>query len=75
MKIYVKQTGTYGMDEKLYLTLFFGMWLFIHVLDTHLLYIKTRTTRTPSFWGYPPPPHDYPHYWVILDPKSKKNSI
>ena len=19
----------------------------------------------------PPPPHDYPHYWVILDPKSK----
>ena len=24
---------------------------------------KTRTTRTP--------PHDYPHYWVILDPKSK----
>ena len=35
--------------------------------------IKTRTTRTPTFWGYPPPPHDYPHYWVILDPKSKNN--
>ena len=32
----------------------------------------TRITRTPAFWGYPPPPHDYPHYWVILDPKSKK---
>ena len=32
----------------------------------------TRTTRTPAFWGYPPPPHDYPHYWVIMDPKSKK---
>ena len=29
----------------------------------------TRTTRTPAFWGYPPLPHDYPHYWVI---KSKK---
>ena len=24
----------------------------------------TRTTRTPAFWGYPPPPHDYPHYWI-----------
>ena len=32
----------------------------------------TRTTRTPAFWGYPPPPHDYPDYWVILDPKSKR---
>ena len=26
----------------------------------------------PVFWGYPPLPHDYPHYWVLLDPKSKK---
>ena len=34
--------------------------------------IKTRTIRTPAFWGYPPPPHDYPHYWVMLDPKSKQ---
>ena len=25
----------------------------------------TRTTRTPAFWGYPPPPHDYPHYWPV----------
>ena len=31
---------------------------------------KIRTTRTPVFWGFPPPPHDYPFYWVILDPKS-----
>ena len=22
---------------------------------------QTRTTRTPAFWEYPPPPHDYPH--------------
>ena len=29
------------------------------------------TTRTPAFWGYPLPPHDYPYYWVIFDPKSK----
>ena len=32
---------------------------------------QTRTTRTPAFWGYPQPSHDYPHYWVMLDPKSK----
>ena len=39
---------------------------------------STRTTRTPAFWGYTPPPHDYPHYWVILDPwfsKSRSNDL
>ena len=35
----------------------------------------TRTTRTPAFWGYPPPPHDYPYHWVILDPKSKDDQV
>ena len=35
----------------------------------------TRTTRTPAFWGYPPPPHDYPFYWVILDPKSEEDKV
>ena len=35
----------------------------------------TRTTRTPAFWGYPPPPHDYPYHWVILDPKSKEDNV
>ena len=34
---------------------------------------KTRTTRTPGFWGYPLPPHDYPYHWVILDPKSRQS--
>ena len=29
----------------------------------------------PSFCGYPPPSHDYPHYWVILDPKSKEDKV
>ena len=38
-------------------------------------YISTRTTRMPAFWGYPPLPHDYPYYWVILDPKSKKDKV
>ena len=32
----------------------------------------TRATRTPAFWGYAPPPHDYPHYWVKLDAKSNQ---
>ena len=45
----------------------------------------TRTTRTPAFWGYPPPPRDYPYNWpvrfesqvhtidqFISDPKSKE---
>ena len=36
---------------------------------------KTRTTRTPAFWGYPPPPHDYPYHWIILDPKSKDDKV
>ena len=27
------------------------------------------------FWGYPPPPHDYPFNWVILDPKSKDDKV
>ena len=35
----------------------------------------TRTTRTPAFWGYPPPPHDYPHYWIMLGPKSKQGQM
>ena len=29
----------------------------------------------PAFWGYPPPPHDYPYHWVILDPKSKEDKV
>ena len=37
--------------------------------------IETRTTRTPAFWGYPPPPNDYPYHWVILDPKSKEDKV
>ena len=36
---------------------------------------KTRTTRTPAFWGYPQPPHDYPCHWVISDPKSKEDKV
>ena len=38
-------------------------------------YITTRTIRMPVFWGYPPPPHDYQYYWVILDPKSKYDKV
>ena len=28
-----------------------------------------------AFWGYPPPPHYYPYYWFILDPKSKQDKV
>ena len=35
----------------------------------------TRTTRMPAFWVYPPPPHDYPYYWVILDPESNEDKV
>ena len=34
---------------------------------------KTTTTRTPAFWGYPPPPHDYPHFescWIPSENRS-----
>ena len=41
----------------------------------HTAVLKTRTTRTPVFWGYPPPPHDYPYHWVILDPKPKEDKV
>ena len=30
---------------------------------------------TPAFWGYPPPPNDYPYSWFILDPKSKEDKV
>ena len=35
----------------------------------------TRTYRTPAFWGYSPPPHDYPYYWVLLDPRWKEDKV
>ena len=31
----------------------------------HWCLVTTRTTRTPGFWGYPKPPHDYPYYWAV----------
>ena len=36
---------------------------------------KTRSARTPTFWEYPPPPHDYPYHWFISDPKSKDDKV
>ena len=46
----------------------------VHALHC-FLHRKTRTTRVPAFWGYPLLPHDYPYYWVILDPKSKQDKV
>ena len=47
------------------------------IIDFYLnpLAVTTRTPRMPAFWGYPLPPHDYPYYWVILDPKSKADKV
>ena len=36
---------------------------------------KQFKTRTPAFWGYPQPPHDYSYYWFILDHKSKEDKV
>ena len=38
--------------------------------DHSLQLLRFIQTRTPAFWGYPPPPHDYPHYWI---PSQKNN--
>ena len=29
-----------------------------------VMLVINRSTRTPAFWGYLPPPHDYAHNWV-----------
>ena len=58
-------------------------WVFFkktHVLHSLVWHMAcclkhTRTTRTPAFWGYPPPPHDYPYHLIILDPKSKEDKV
>ena len=45
------------------------------ILQEMLQFAKqSRTTRTPAFWGYPLS-HDYPYYWVILDPKSEEDKV
>ena len=33
---------------------------------------RLRSEDTPP---PPPPPHDYPYYWVILDPKSEEDKV
>ena len=58
--------------------MFCTMWCFsilVWQFSTQSLLETTRTTRTPAFWGYPPPPHDYPYYWFILNPKSKQDKV
>ena len=52
-----------------------SVWLLQCTLSCLLGVVSTITTRTPAFWGYPPPPHDYPYHWVILDPKSKEDKV
>ena len=54
--------------------------IFINLLNHLLIYFilalyQTRTTRRLAFWGYPPPLHDYPYYWFILDTNSKQDKV
>ena len=35
-----------------------------------LEHLRSEDTPPP-----PPPPHDYPYYWLILDPKSKEDKV
>ena len=37
----------------------------INSLALLIMQSHTRTTWTPPFWEYPPPPHDYPYYWFM----------
>ena len=47
------------------------LWILLILSTRHNL----QGTRTPVFWGYSPPPNDYPYSWVILDPKSKEDTV
>ena len=61
--------------EHKYTFTFFVSFLHIDTRQVVEIHSQTRTTRTPAFWGYLPPPHDYPYHWVILDPKSKEDKV
>ena len=46
----------------------FTFWILSHGQIYTVIWTSletTRTTRMPVFWGYPPPPHDYPYYWSV----------
>ena len=36
---------------------------------------KLQQLECLRFEDTPPPPHDYPQYWAMLDPKSKQGKI
>ena len=72
-------TGLVRTTWNWYINLMFSYWYHKHSSTELYLIDETRTTKTPAFWGYPPPPHDYPYYWpihtidqFISDPKSKQ---
>ena len=50
-------------------------WIQVALPKSSCPSVTPNITRMPSFWGYPPPPHDYPHYWFILDPNSKQDKV
>ena len=52
------------------------IWGKIHIAPRQLGYpCITRRTRMPVLWEKKPPPHDYPYYWFVSDPKSKQDRV
>ena len=52
----------------------FRQWLITCSAPSHYLNQLEQLERLRSK-DTPPPPHDYPHYWVVLDPKSKQGRM
>ena len=48
------------------------MYSYITLIMSELISVWIKLEQ---LWGYPPPPHDYPYHWVILDPKSKEDKV
>ena len=71
----VNHVGIYGSKAAEGLSAFQRRSCYCRVSHFISNQMQTRTTRTPAFWGYPPPPHDYPHYWIMLGPKSKQGRM
>ena len=60
MKIFIKLEKLI-LFKPFYTRLIFEEMNMFFISMKHMAWNKSsRSIRTPSFWGYPPPPHDYP---------------
>ena len=44
-------------------------WMFAKFMSLGTHFKRKLKQLERVFWEYPPPPHDYPYYWFISDPK------